>query len=149
MYTKYCVGFAYDENYDVALIRKNHPEWQAGLLNGIGGHVDEGERPWEAMTREFLEETGVEIRTWDRICTLIHPNASIYVYKAKISSEKLAQVQSMTDEKVSVLQKCVFDNLHSSMLPNLPWLLSLALYEDASYEPFNVHVITSEKGSPG
>lgn len=35
--TKYVVGFAFDLTLTmVALIRKNRPEWQMGLLNGIG-----------------------------------------------------------------------------------------------------------------
>ena len=55
------------ENEDVAItraefveqvIKKERPVWQAGLLNAIGGHVEKGEYPVEAMQREFLEETG-------------------------------------------------------------------------------------------
>jgi hypothetical protein len=37
--TKYCLGFAYfqeNENTQVILIRKEKPEWQKGLLNGVG-----------------------------------------------------------------------------------------------------------------
>jgi hypothetical protein len=37
---EYVVGFAFDTDGRVALIRKNRPEWQAGRLNGIGGHVE-------------------------------------------------------------------------------------------------------------
>jgi 8-oxo-dGTP pyrophosphatase MutT (NUDIX family) len=85
---RYVVGFALDEEEGtVLLVRKAKPEWQAGLLNGVGGKMEEvckdcyawkGERPdgydpdahahdpgtrrWEtpvaAMVREFHEETG-------------------------------------------------------------------------------------------
>lgn len=61
------------------LIRKTHPEWQAGKLNGIGGKIEKKhhviateqessksdagywlmETPQEAMIREFHEETGM------------------------------------------------------------------------------------------
>lgn len=59
------------------LIRKTHPEWQKGKLNGIGGKIElkkayigeilihQGnapenyETPFEAMIREFYEETGI------------------------------------------------------------------------------------------
>jgi len=56
------------------LIKKTHPEWQAGKLNGIGGKIEnteilEGgdgnkyglpETPHQAMVREFYEETGIQ-----------------------------------------------------------------------------------------
>lgn len=61
------------------LIRKTHPEWQKGKLNGIGGKIEKKEQvivqnpddsnpdagywlietPFEAMVREFHEETGI------------------------------------------------------------------------------------------
>ena len=60
MVKRYVVGFLL--NYDrtqVVLIRKNRPAWQAGHLNGVGGKIEMGETPIEAMTREFEEETGL------------------------------------------------------------------------------------------
>ena len=37
------VGFAFTEDRrSVILIRKNRPEWQAGRLNGVGGHIEPG-----------------------------------------------------------------------------------------------------------
>ena len=59
---KYCLGFAFNPMMDrVALIRKTRPEWQSGLLNGIGGKVEDGEGSVQAMRREFHEETAVLI----------------------------------------------------------------------------------------
>lgn len=59
-------------SYDLTrflLIRKTHPEWQKGKLNGIGGKIEKKEQlvgavwltesPFEAMIREFHEETGI------------------------------------------------------------------------------------------
>jgi 8-oxo-dGTP pyrophosphatase MutT (NUDIX family) len=43
----------------VALLRKKRPLWQQGLLNGIGGHIEAGELPSEAMARECQEEVGL------------------------------------------------------------------------------------------
>jgi 8-oxo-dGTP diphosphatase len=56
------LGFAIDERTkQVLLIRKNRPEWQAGKLNGIGGHLEACDRnsSRDAMVREFKEETGI------------------------------------------------------------------------------------------
>lgn len=57
--TKYVVGFMFSEDSSkVALIRKNRPEWQKGLLNGIGGHCESSDKNnQDTMIREFEEET--------------------------------------------------------------------------------------------
>ena len=56
--TKHLVlGFVTFGNF-VLLIKKEHPAWQSGKMNGIGGHVEEGESPLEAMRREATEEAG-------------------------------------------------------------------------------------------
>lgn len=58
---QYCLGFAMCGN-TVVLIRKTHPFWMAGKLNGIGGLCEPGESPEIAMCREWAEETGEAIR---------------------------------------------------------------------------------------
>jgi hypothetical protein len=50
--TKYVVGLAFDDEGRVALIEKNRPAWQRGLLNGIGGKIEGDEMPVETMIRE-------------------------------------------------------------------------------------------------
>ena len=58
---RYVLGFAFDNNGRVLLIRKKKPKWQEGLLNGIGGHVEPNELPLAAMNRECFEETGLSL----------------------------------------------------------------------------------------
>src|SRR5574339_145798 len=68
---RYVVGFMFDENEEhVLLIRKTHPDWQAGKLNGIGGRIEDGESAREAMQREFKEEVGVDHEDWKHYCVL-------------------------------------------------------------------------------
>lgn len=52
---RYCLGFMFQGDY-VTVVRKARPTWQAGLLNGLGGKVKNGENSLEAMCREFHEE---------------------------------------------------------------------------------------------
>lgn len=56
---EYVLGFMFNEDESkVLLVHKNRPTWQAGKLNGIGGKIEAGETPLQAMEREFMEETG-------------------------------------------------------------------------------------------
>jgi 8-oxo-dGTP diphosphatase len=58
---KYVCGFFYSRGR-LLLVHKKVPEWQFGLLNGIGGKVDPNETPPVAMEREFREETGITVQ---------------------------------------------------------------------------------------
>ena len=56
---EYVLGFMFNEaESKVLLVWKNRPAWQAGKLNGVGGKIEAGETPVQAMNREFAEETG-------------------------------------------------------------------------------------------
>ena len=58
----YVVGFLFNPDMtEVVLIKKNRPDWQKGLLNGVGGKIESGEDPITAMIREFKEETGIKL----------------------------------------------------------------------------------------
>jgi 8-oxo-dGTP pyrophosphatase MutT (NUDIX family) len=55
---RYVLGFVFSQACDrVLLIWKNRPAWQKDKLNGIGGKIEAGETPKQAMEREFTEET--------------------------------------------------------------------------------------------
>jgi len=58
----FVLGFAFSETAgSVLLVRKLRPEWQKGLLNGIGGKIEKGESLLQAMHRECKEETGLSL----------------------------------------------------------------------------------------
>ena len=46
------------------LLEKGRPAWLAGLWNGIGGHVERGEYPFDAMVREAAEEAALPPLPW-------------------------------------------------------------------------------------
>jgi 8-oxo-dGTP diphosphatase len=54
---RYVVGIIFDSDMENAwmLLRKAQPF--ANHYNGVGGHIEPGETPAEAMVREFEEET--------------------------------------------------------------------------------------------
>ena len=55
----YVLGLAFT-NTGVLMVKKNRPKWQEGLLNFVGGKVEDEETCLFAMIREFKEETGIE-----------------------------------------------------------------------------------------
>ena len=130
--TIYVCGFCFDYSRKrVALIKKNRPNWQKGLLNGIGGHIEAGENLNDAIRREFKEETGVDIWSWDLFCT--YEGKDYVVYFMKIFSSMIGQVKTVTDEKVKVLNISDLNNesdnglAENRTIDNLKWLIPLAL----------------------
>lgn len=77
----YVLGFMfnYDETH-VVLIKKNKPSFMAGLLNGLGGKIETGEAPYDAMVREFNEEAGLKVQ-WNPLTSFSNPDGSVvFVY---------------------------------------------------------------------
>lgn len=124
---EYVLGFAFrhDDSRSVLLIRKDHPEWQAGKLNGIGGHIEPGESPIGAMVREFMEETGVEIphQKWHRMGSIQGTGWKVHLFHSH--TNEVDGAESKTDEKVEWHHA---DHLPGDVLHNVPWLIAMALY---------------------
>ena len=117
----YVVGFLFDETRQaVALIRKTKPEWQRGKLNGVGGKVEDGETPLQAMRREFWEETGVDVpeAEWEPLGTLQSVNSVVHMFRAVGNPYA---VQTTTDEVVGVYHWQFLD--YTEAVPNLRWSL--------------------------
>lgn len=126
--TEYVSGFLFDENRGfVCLIRKTKPEWQAGKLNGVGGKIEPGETPLDAMRREFKEETGVEVADWNHYATLSGSGFRVYFYRA--FSDHLFDADSTTDEDVEVWFVAHLVN-SDDLIPSLKWLVPMALSMD-------------------
>lgn len=125
----YVAGFAVDRDQGlVALIRKSHPEWQAGMLNGVGGHVDAGEHVKDAMRREFLEEAGVHVDEWRLVLELSGRDWRVYFFIADVSSEVLDQLTGQPDEPIEIHPLDALADL--PVIPNLRWIIPLCLDED-------------------
>ncbi len=128
--TRYVLGFLFRDNcFSVALIRKEKPPWQAGLLNGIGGKIEAGETELEAMVREFREESGVDTSGsgWRQYCEMSGDGFVVYCFTARdsVAWEKAVTKTSECVEKhhpdLLSEQECV---------SNLRWLVELALDEN-------------------
>jgi len=137
---KYVAGLMFSiDGLSVALIVKNKPDWQKGLLNGIGGKIEEYDsvdsktikkRNLNAMVREFKEETGVEYHNWELFLKMSGNNTdedktpfSVDFYRA--FTDEIYNVTTITEESIVIRNVC--DLLSLNAIDNLKWIILLAL----------------------
>ena len=120
---RYVVGFMFNPTEDaVLLIRKTHPNWQKGKLNGVGGRIEDGESAVEAMRREFAEETGIDHPKWFQFCVLGDARDWQIHFFSAVGAIGLAR--PLTEEAPEI--HCVAP-LPTDTIPNLHWLIPMAL----------------------
>lgn len=127
--SKYVVGLLFSpDSQNVALIQKDHPEWQAGKYNGLGGHVEPGETVEQAVSREVEEEGGVHVppEEWEMFLVLEGDSYSVTFLRA--FSPDVLLVQSTTSEPVSILATSHINHLKT--IANLKWIVPLAMDQD-------------------
>lgn len=121
---KYVVGFLFNGD-DVLLLHKSTPVWQRGKINGVGGKIEPGETPHDAMVREFREETTLHIPLWQRVAELNTPTSIIYFFKAHYEGEKPI-VQGLEEEPVEWFDRhCLPHNV----VGNLRWVVPMAFHK--------------------
>jgi 8-oxo-dGTP diphosphatase len=138
--TTYCLGFLFawaPYGRRVALVRKARPEWQKGRLNGVGGKVESGESPAEAMVREFAEEAvGGDHRAylawqpsggWREYAFLLTRESKVHVFAGLHGDLAFPLKSDGTDEPAAWFDP---DALPADALPNLRWLIPMALDAD-------------------
>lgn len=130
MMTKYVVGFLFSKDKkNVILIKKTHPEWQKGKLNGVGGTIEKDEHPHECMIREFKEETGQTIREWMYFAKITNNKTwCVYFFRSFFPVEILKKCKTVTDEEIQM--HFIPNNLPDDMINNLYWLIPMALSKD-------------------
>lgn len=131
--THYVLGFLFSSDLQhVILIRKSKPVWQHGLLNGVGGHVEAGEFPNRAMSREFYEETGGEVDRWFQFSTLRSNDWKVdCFYSVADPGDGTLDELAWGNNDAAIEPFCQVDvnDLHSrdDLIPNIPWLVHAAL----------------------
>jgi 8-oxo-dGTP diphosphatase len=121
---QYVLGFLFGPDGQVVLIEKQRPVWMKGLLNGVGGHIEDfDETPLIAMKREFYEETGVKDLSWEHYATLLGEKFTMFVFKA-YGFQQFHDAVSMEDEKIV---KIKLRDLPDNAMFNLRWLIPMAL----------------------
>jgi 8-oxo-dGTP diphosphatase len=130
----YVAGLLFD-GPNVALVRKQHPPYQRGLLNGIGGKVgvgpgvDPNETPDQAMIREFEEEAGPYITDWRKFCVL-HGDGWVVHWYVSFGKHELKRGHYPSSapndfEQVDWHPLCTLGE--QKCMLNLAWLVPLAI----------------------
>jgi 8-oxo-dGTP diphosphatase len=117
---RYVVGLLFKGTL-VALVEKQRPTWQQNKLNGIGGKIEAGESPEQAMRREFSEEAGADITDWRLFTEMSWRGAKVFFF----TSHADAEIRTLTDEVVGWYDIDAVCS-GSRIIPNLRWLIPLA-----------------------
>lgn len=119
----YSMGFIIAED-KVALVTKAKSDWQVGKLNGVGGHIEAGELPAEAMARECFEECGLKTTPymWSQLCLIRCIDYELHVFYLKI--DKAFKLKGLPDEPV---EWYLIDSLPENAIFNLKWLIPMCL----------------------
>lgn len=123
----YTVGFTFDGLLNnVLLIRKTKPSWQKSLLNGVGGKQETYETERSCMSREFQEETGVDVpkHRWINFGELKIPGGSVYLY---YTVDQFAYDHALTTTEEEIVRVHVSSVCSHPCVSNLTWLIPAAL----------------------
>ena len=142
---KYVTGFLFSKDVThVVLIKKLNPKWQEGLLNGVGVKIEKNELSCDAMAREFEEETGVLIacEQWTCYAKIYRPNYyELDVYFAY--SDLAYAVKTVEKEEVCLVET---NKIPDAIVPNLRWLIPLALDKQADFSnPIVINEVSEER----
>ncbi len=138
------VGFVFSQDMtQVLLIRKARPDWQRGLLNGVGGKAEPGDRkPRDTMRRECREETGLDIKQedWTFFADLLCPELKTRVCFFFARIENILDAKTMNEDE-PVLRWVIDGTWDKICVPNLRWLIPLAVNWDPGVGPSRTDVV--------
>ncbi len=119
---KYVAGFAFDRKENaVVLLLKARPDWQKGLFNGVGGHIETNEIPIDGMNREWMEETGADEVNWILFAKITGSNFEVFFFRGNTD---IASIKSFSEgEEIEIVD---VEDLPRNVVSNLRWLIPMA-----------------------
>lgn len=127
----YVLAFIFSHDLkEVLLVNKQRPDWQKGKWNGLGGHIEKDEFPFQAVKREISEEIYGASFALDDIThavTFVCPGGTVWVYKMLAGRfDNLTEIRSRTDEPVKAFYVKSISGW-ANMLDSMKWLIPLIL----------------------
>jgi len=122
----YTAGFLFHEGW-VLLVRKDRPEWQRDLWNGIGGKLEPGETGSDCMAREFKEETGIDVSAWMFLAEESGPGYRCQFFHHHVVGPRPCATQYNDRNELLGWMGVDFALKSAPLVGNLRWLLPLAM----------------------
>ena len=105
------------DNKEILLLKKNNPDWQKGLYNGIGGKVELNTTPLETIIKKSEEDLGINISNWRELDSEISSSGIEIVYfLTTLNENEIKKLQSQTDERAELFS---INNLPANILQDL------------------------------
>ena len=124
-----------EKDNKILLIHKNKKEsFGYSKLNGVGGHIEKGEEPYEAAKREIFEESGLIINKLSLVAIIFieigtNPGILLFVFKAKYPGGRLKESDEgnlLWMERTSIIDG-------NNIVKDIPFLLELSdSYQEGS-----------------
>ena len=127
---RYVLGFVFDFGWhNVLLIHKTKDDWQKGRMNGLGGKIEDGEPPIDAMVREFREETNnYDMAPAFKFFGRLRGDGwEVWLFHAKVMLEFPVELQGRDAGGEGTLSIVPIEDLGTwPVLPNLRYLIPMA-----------------------
>lgn len=132
MRPSYVIGFITDEaNQNIILMLKQKPEHLKGKWNGVGGKIEGGEKPHQAMAREILEEIGLSVLVLpeQEFVFMRYTNkeweSSLHFFHIPLDRQTLLGARSMEKEEIAIflIDSVLEDKRRHPLVSNLYWML--------------------------
>lgn len=143
MIRRYVVGFLFpvDQPGHVILLRKDTKrkegvEFMDGMLNGLGGKVEEREAAQDAMNRECHEEANL-IADWEHVAILTDGTFQLDIYRAECESHHVPDSNDVGEMFLCVPIRAVVEQAVVTV-PNLQWMVPMCLEADRAFWPFSI-----------
>jgi 8-oxo-dGTP diphosphatase len=118
-----------------------------GKINGVGGHLEQGEEPFESARREILEETGLQVQQLELAAILfidIHdiPGIQVFVFKGTYASGEL---QDSEEGHLEWMTRAEIEQ-YESKVKDLPFLINQIDAHMDNTPPAMIKYLYDEKG---
>lgn len=139
---EYVVLLVFDEAGErVLLIKKDRgPKMVVGHWNGLGGKVEDGESPQEAMSRETREEAGVAVdpRSIQMLCALQGHGYRVRFGHCRLDNNVFDGYATRESETV---KDFFVQQFPDEVMHNLRWMIPLALDNQIAPESYDIGTI--------